>query len=91
VAKYRIELSNKARKFYETSPLVLAKRLDECFQELEIDPYHGPRIKRLKTGPKEKLYRYRLGDFRIIYEIYEMEIIVLVLKIAKREDAYKTI
>jgi len=89
VAKYKIELSSKARKFYESCAKELVNRLNDCFEELEIDPYRGPNIKRLKTRPQERLFRYRIGDYRVIYEIFEKEIVVLVVKIAKREDVYK--
>jgi len=89
VAKFQVELSSKAKKFYAACPKDLAHRLDHCFEELENDPYRGPNIKKLKTRPQERLYRYRIGDYRVIYEIFEKEVIVLVVKIAKREDVYK--
>ncbi len=68
-----------------------AKRLDDCFEELERDPYYGPHIKRLKTRPQELLYRYRIGGYRVIYEVFKKEIIVLIVKIATRGDVYKGI
>lgn len=91
MAKFQVELSSKAKKFYVACPKDLAKRLDDCFEELERDPYRGPNIKRLKTRPQERLYRYRIGDFRVLYEVFEKEIIVLIVKIAKRGDVYKGI
>ncbi len=89
MTKFQVELSSKAKKFYVACSKDLARRLDDCFEELERNPYHGPNIKRLKTRPQERLYRYRIGDFRVLYEVLEKEIVVLVVKIAKRGDAYK--
>jgi mRNA interferase RelE/StbE len=89
VPKHIVELSSKAQKFYAACPADLAQRLQQCFEELEIDPYRGANIKRLKTRPSERLFRYRIGDYRVVYEIFEREIIVLVVKIAKRDDVYK--
>ena len=89
MANFRVELSSKARKFYLSCPKELAHRLDLCFEALEKDPYHGPNVKRLETRPQERLYRYRIGDYRVLYEILEKEIVVLVVKIAKRGDVYK--
>lgn len=89
MSKYQIELSSKAKKFYEKCPKELALRLNDCFETLEKDPYRGPNIKRLKTSANEQLFRYRIGDYRVIYEVYDKEVIVLVVKIAKRADAYK--
>jgi mRNA interferase RelE/StbE len=91
VIKFRVELSSKAKKFYAACPKELARRLSVCFEELENDPYRGPNIKRLKTRPQERLYRYRIGDYRVVYEVLAKEIIVLVVKIAKRADVYKAL
>jgi len=33
-------------------------------------------------------YRYRFGDFRVIYQVKEKELIVLVLKTGHRKDIY---
>ena len=89
MAKYSIELSSKAKKFYTKCSNNLAFRLNSCFEELESNPYRGSNIKRLKTRPQERLFRYRIGNYRVVYEIYEKEVIVLIVKIAKREDVYK--
>lgn len=91
MAKFKVELSSKAKKFYTTCTEDFAKRLDDCFKDLEKNPYYGPNIKRLKTRPQELLYRYRIGEFRVLYEIFKREIIVLIVKIASRGDVYKGI
>jgi len=91
VAKFKVELSCKAKKFYAACTQDFARRLDDCFEELERDPYYGPNIKRLKTRPQELLYRYRIGEYRVIYEIFKKEIIVLIVKITTRGDVYKGI
>ena len=88
MASFKVELSTKAKKFYLSCTADLLYRLDICFEELEKDPYHGPNIKRLKTSPKEFLYRYRIGQFRVIYEVFKKEIVVLIVKIGPRGDIY---
>lgn len=40
------------------------------------------------TFPYKGCYRYRLGDFRVIYQIKERELIVLVLKAGHRREIY---
>jgi mRNA interferase RelE/StbE len=34
-------------------------------------------------------YRVRVGDFRIIYQVRDGELVVLVLKIGNRRDVYR--
>jgi len=89
VAKFKVELSSKAKKFYLSCQKDMARRLDCCFEDLEKDPFHGPNIKRMKTRPQELLYRYRIGDYRVLYEVFEKEVIVLIVKIATRGSVYK--
>jgi mRNA interferase RelE/StbE len=44
-------------------------------------------VKKLK-GVKD-LYRIRVGDYRIIYEIQDIGLVVLVVKIGNRSDVYR--
>lgn len=43
--------------------------------------------KQLK-GDFQGYWRYRWGDYRVIYKIAEREILILVLRISNRKDAY---
>jgi mRNA interferase RelE/StbE len=43
-------------------------------------------IKKLKGY--EKTYRVRVGDYRVIYEIKDRELVVLVLSVSHRKDSY---
>jgi mRNA interferase RelE/StbE len=40
-------------------------------------------------GDKRGLWRYRIGDFRLICDIQDERITVLVLEVAHRKDAYR--
>ena len=39
-------------------------------------------------GDFQGYWRYRWGDYRVIYKISEREILILVLRISNRKDAY---
>jgi len=43
---------------------------------------------RIKLSSQER-YRVRQGVYRIIYEIQDLELIVLVVKVAHRSEVYK--
>ena len=55
---------------------------------LKENPYFGPNIKKLK-GKLKDLHRYRIGDFRLIYKVVEDKVIVAIIDIENRKDAYK--
>ncbi len=71
------------------------KKLAKSAQKLIIE-----KIKQLDTTKPNNnvkklvgmndLYRLRIGDYRVIYQIRNEELIVLVLKIGHRKDIYRT-
>ncbi len=84
---YRVALAASARRSYEAADPSLQKRFDRCFQLLAHDPRRHPNIKRLK-GKLKGYYRYRVGDYRVIYRIEEDRRLVIVVMNVHRSDAY---
>ncbi len=41
------------------------------------------------AGPMKTYWRYRVGDHRIICEIIDQRLVVLVVKIGDRKDVYR--
>ena len=85
--KFKVILVSEALKFYKRCPAGLAERLNKCFEALEINPFFGPHIKRLRD--EEKRYRYRIGDYRIIYTVDKEAKKVIVTLVAPRSSVYK--
>ncbi len=86
---FEVLLMPAALKFYKSCPEELARRLNKCFEDLEINPFWGPNIKVLKG--EKKRYRYRLGTYRVIYNIDKEGREVIVALIAMRSIAYRNI
>jgi mRNA interferase RelE/StbE len=42
-----------------------------------------------KLAGGENLWRIRIGDYRVVYEIHDDRLIVLVLRVAHRRDVYR--
>jgi mRNA interferase RelE/StbE len=84
---YKVRLTKRAAKFYKSAEASLAKRLARAFAVLESSPRQHPNIKPLK-GKLAGRYRYRVGDYRIIYRIQEDEVEVIILLIAHRREVY---
>ena len=51
------------------------------------DNLPDPTITKMKGN--NTFHRIRTGDYRIIYEIYEDHLVILVLKVGHRKDVYK--
>lgn len=41
------------------------------------------------SGNLASLYRYRIGDYRVIYQIFKNELIVAVVRVGHRRDVYE--
>ena len=67
---------------------VYNKITDYVYPILRMNPYYGPNIKKLK-GEFKDLYRYSIGDYRLFYKIEEEQVIIFILTIEDRKNAYK--
>jgi len=65
---YEILLTKDALQFYEKAEITLVNKINRCFHQLEKNPFNHPNIKKLK-GKLTGTYRFRLGDWRVVYRI----------------------
>jgi len=65
---YSVVLVSDVEKFYAAANRPLAKKIARCFEILEQTPRSHPNIKPLK-GNITGRYRYRIGDYRVVYWI----------------------
>lgn len=85
---YSIVIGIDAQEFFESASASLQKKLDRCFERLKINPRNYPNIKPLK-GELSGYYRYRIGDYRVVYEIDDNLKQVNVIFIAHRSKVYE--
>lgn len=85
---YKIQFSKEAVKFIEKCDQKTKDRIKKCVEKISLSPYTGKNIKKLK-GMSYQLYRYRLGNIRIIYMIKEEKALIIVVTIGNRGDVYK--
>ena len=82
---YRIEFSRSADRQLEALPLAVQRRITARVSTLSENP-RPVGAKRL-SGP-QALYRLRIGDYRVIYEVQNDVLVVLVVKVGHRKDVY---
>lgn len=83
---YTIALDSAAQREYKTLDGSIRPRIDESIEKLAIDPRPQGYTKMVGEG---SLYRVRVGDYRVIYEINDASKAVLVKVIRHRKDAYR--
>ena len=63
-------------------------QIQTALDALQHNPLVGPKIKRLK-GRLQEYFRYRVGDYRIVYVVDPRERTVHVDYIQHRRDVYR--
>ncbi len=85
MAKYSLRFKKSVAKDLRNIPNKDIKRLLKCVELLRIDPRA---VGCIKLSGQER-YRVRQGVYRIVYEIQETELIIMVVKVAHRSVVYK--
>lgn len=81
--------TKKAKKSFLKLDILTQKKIAHFTQSLEC--LENPRIKgKALKGELGEYWRYRVGDYRLICEIFDEKMIILCLKLAKRDKVYKT-
>lgn len=85
---WQIKFSHEAEKLYKKKKdPFLCGRLNGSINELKIEMFWGPHIKKLR-GKIDGLYRKDIGDYRIIYEVNIERKIIYIVAIGHRGGIY---
>ncbi len=87
-SEFKIELGSQATRdlkklYYYNRKICLS--LAKHINSLTKNPFSGKPLK----GDKKGCYSLRCGDYRIIYEIYQKQKIVLIIRIGHRKEIYR--
>ncbi len=85
MGRYSIELVGSIRKDLRRIAKKEVPKILKTIQGLA----DNPRPISSKKLTNEELYRIRIGHYRILYEIYDDRLVVLVVKAGHRKDVYK--
>lgn len=83
---YRIDFAPAATRQLRKLDPVARQRIQAAIELLGTDPRPAA-AKRLVGGGGE--WRVRTGDYRIIYEIHDQNLLVLVVALGHRRDIYR--
>ena len=84
MTRYEVWIVKSAEKVLDSFAVALRKRIIAKFEEVAADP-RGTDSKKLD----EHVYRVRVGDYRIVYEVRDKERKAIVLRIGHRKEIYK--
>lgn len=82
---YSVRINRSAAKDLGRITHPMRRRIALAIDALREQPFRG----RLLKGDFRGLRRVRVGDYRIVYEVLNEVLIVLVVRISRRKDVYR--
>ena len=86
MARYELRFKTSVAKDMRDVPKTDLRRILERIEALRDDPRP---IGSEKLSAQER-YRIRQGNYRILYEILDLEVVVEVVKIGHRREVYRS-
>lgn len=86
---WTVEYSDTALKELRKLDKQTAKRIVDFMEERVVGRENPRSTGKILTGLKGGLWRYRIGDYRIICDIQDNLLRVLVLQIGHRREVYR--
>ena len=83
---YRILIGPAAQRDLRSLPRKILRQVDAKILALAHNP-RPPGSKKLEGG--QDLWRIRSGDFRILYQIHDDILRILVVRVGNRRDVYR--
>ena len=81
---YSIVYFNKVKRFIEKLDEKTKSRIKESIEKLAFD--HVPNKAVRVEGQKEKVFRIRVGDFRVLYVIHQEDKEITVFNVDKMSE-----
>ena len=82
---YSVQIKRSAAKELARIGKPYRLRLVRAIDALAGDPFKGSALK----GERRGLRRIRTGDYRIVYEVQQDVLVVLVVRVAHRREVYR--
>jgi mRNA interferase RelE/StbE len=88
MSAYKVEFVRSAEKEFLQLPKKIRDRFEEALKLLAISPFSELlKIKKLKGT--EDVFRIRIGEYRMIYQVKQETLVVLVIKVGHRREIYR--
>lgn len=86
MTEYNIEFLASAAKEFKSLDTNMKRRIGSVINDLQNNPRP---IGMRKLKGHDRLYRLRVGHFRVVYEIDDHTKTILITRIRRRQEAYQ--
>jgi mRNA interferase RelE/StbE len=84
--RYELIIKPTAEKSLDKLPHSVRGRVVGGLKQLRDNPRPAGSV---KLAGDENLWRIRIGSYRVVYEIHDAKLVILVLRVAHRKDVYR--
>jgi mRNA interferase RelE/StbE len=84
---YAVSIASSALRALQKLPADAQRRIRAKIDELANEP--RPAGAKALQGAEAGYLRIRIGDYRVIYAVEDRQLLVLVVRIADRKEAYR--
>lgn len=86
---WKVELSEEAERFLsrllKSNKNIAQKLINKIYNLSDSPRFQGKPLR----GDKKGIWRYRVGDYRILCTLQDQKMLILVLEIGHRKDIYR--
>jgi len=82
---YPLKFTSTAKKTYKRLPQKVVPRVLKALEIIADEPFSGLPL----YGEFEGKRKFRVGDWRIVYQFFKKEKMVVIFKIESRQGVYK--
>lgn len=86
-SKYFIQTTSKAQKDIKKLDPSVRERIIKAIFKLKTNR-HPQQFKPI-VGREIAQFRIRVGDYRVLYDLYDKDTVVLILRVGHRKEIYK--
>jgi len=83
---FNVIMSPRAKRDYRRLDDLIASYIDKALKQMQQNPFTHATIKLVS---EEDSFRYRVGDYRILFEYFPKTQEIIVYRIAHRREAYR--
>jgi mRNA interferase RelE/StbE len=84
---YTVKYTTKARKDLKNLPLDIAQTIIFSINSIKGEPYSY--IKKIKGTKNHPLYTHRVGEYRVIMDIEDDRMLIMVIEAGHRSKIYR--
>lgn len=85
MTNYEVEFVKSAQKELNKLPHQISLRIAKAIYKLSTDPRKG----NVRPMVGTKSWRLRVGDYRVVYDIFDNKLMILVIRVRHRKEVYQ--